>query len=449
MRPTPTSSTPAAAPAPCAPRVAGPSAPPGSWPCPHRPSPVNAWTHVALTYDGSTLRLFVNGTQVATRASTGTLQATTNPLSIGGNQSRSASTSTGLIDEVRVYNRSLSQTDIQADMSTRHRARRSRHDPAVGAHGSVRHRGSRDPVILTWTASTDNVGVSGYRVERCQGAGCTDFAQVGTPSRDRRSRTPAWPASTTYRYQVRAVDAAGNLSPYSSIATATTPAAGDTTAPSAPTAPSATAISTSRIDLGWTASTDNVGVTGYRVERCQGAACTDFAQVGTPSATSFSDIGVAASTTYRYRVRAARRGRQPQRLSRRSHGDDPGRPPTPRRRRRPRRLSATAISATRIDLGWTASTDNVGVTGYRVERCRERPAPTSPRSVRRPRRRSATRDWRPRRPIATACARSTPPATSATTPRSHRATTPAAPDTTAPSTPTGSPPPRSARPRST
>ena len=87
---------------------------------------------------------------------------------------------------------------------------------------------------------------------------------------------PGLAASTTYRYQVRAVDAAGNLSAYSSIATATTPAGGDTTAPSAPTGLSATAISATRIDLGWTASTDNVGVTGYRVERCQGAACTEL-----------------------------------------------------------------------------------------------------------------------------------------------------------------------------
>ena len=87
---------------------------------------------------------------------------------------------------------------------------------------------------LSWTASTDNVGVTGYRVERCQGAGCTNFAQVGDADGDHLQRHRPG-GRTTYRYQVRAVDAAGNLSAYSSIATATTPAAGDTTAPSAPT----------------------------------------------------------------------------------------------------------------------------------------------------------------------------------------------------------------------
>ena len=71
-------------------------------------------------------------------------------------------------------------------------------------------------------ASTDNVGVTGYRVERCPGAGCTNFAQIATPTTTSFSDTGRLPA-TTYRYRVRAADAAGNLGAYSGIATATTP----------------------------------------------------------------------------------------------------------------------------------------------------------------------------------------------------------------------------------
>ena len=78
----------------------------------------------------------------------------------------------------------------------------------------------------------------------------------------------------------------------------------DTQAPSVPTNLSASAISSSQINLSWTASTDNVGVTGYRVERCTGSTCTTFTQVGTPTANSYSDTGLTAATTYRYRVRA-------------------------------------------------------------------------------------------------------------------------------------------------
>ncbi|MEK7153638.1 MAG: fibronectin type III domain-containing protein, partial [Patescibacteria group bacterium] len=87
------------------------------------------------------------------------------------------------------------------------------------------------------------------------------------------------------------------------LATGTTPPA-DTTPPSAPASLTASVISSTQIDLTWTASTDNVGVTGYRLERCTGSACTSFAQIATPSINSYSDASLTAATTYRYQVRA-------------------------------------------------------------------------------------------------------------------------------------------------
>ena len=75
--------------------------------------------------------------------------------------------------------------------------------------------------------------------------------------------------------------------------------------PTAPTNLVATAISSSQINLSWTVSSDNVGVTQYRIERCQGGGCTNFVQIGTTTSTTFSDSGLAAKTRYRYRVRAA------------------------------------------------------------------------------------------------------------------------------------------------
>src|SRR5207247_9048925 len=82
---------------------------------------------------------------------------------------------------------------------------------------------SSTQINLTWTASTDNVSVTGYRIERCQGAGCTTFAQVGTSTAASYSVT-GLTASTGYSFRVRATDAAGNLSPYSNTASATTQA---------------------------------------------------------------------------------------------------------------------------------------------------------------------------------------------------------------------------------
>ncbi len=111
-------------------------------------------------------------------------------------------------------------------------------------------------------------------------------------------------ASTAYHYRVKSKDAAGNLATGGDF-TFTTTAVADTTPPTAPTGLTATSTSSSQISLSWTASTDNVGVAGYRVERCQGASCTTFAQIATPTGTTFNDSGLTASTTYGYRVRAA------------------------------------------------------------------------------------------------------------------------------------------------
>src|SRR2546430_15754045 len=81
------------------------------------------------------------------------------------------------------------------------------------------------------------------------------------------------------------------------------PPAADTQAPTAPSNLTATAGS-GQINLSWTGSTDDVGVTGYPVERCQGAGCASFAPIGTAAGTTYSDTGLGANTSYSYRVRA-------------------------------------------------------------------------------------------------------------------------------------------------
>jgi chitodextrinase len=219
-------------------------------------------------------------------------------------------------------------------------------------------------INLAWTASTSSVGIAGYRVERCQGAGCSNFAQVATPTSTTYADS-ALAANTSYSYRVRAADTAGTLSAYSNTASATT--APDTQPPSAPSALAATAVSGTHVSLSWTASTDNVGVTDYLVERCQGAGCSSFAQVGTSASTAFNDTGLAAATAYSYRVRATDAAGNLSAYSNVASVTTPSpdtQPPTA-----PSGLSATAISAVQLNLSWTASTDNVGVTGYLVERC--------------------------------------------------------------------------------
>ena len=138
---------------------------------------------------------------------------------------------------------------------------------------------------------------------RCEGSTCTNFAQVGAPTGTTFTNT-GLNGATAYSYAVKAIDAAGNLSAYSTTFVITTPAGADTTPPTAPSGVTATASGSSSINLSWTASTDNVGVTGYRVERCTGANCATFAQIATPTGTTFSNTGLTGSTSYSYRVRA-------------------------------------------------------------------------------------------------------------------------------------------------
>ena len=162
---------------------------------------------------------------------------------------------------------------------------------------------SSTQINLSWDAASDSVGVTGYVIERCEGASCASFTQIATATGTTFSNTDLV-GGTTYRYRVRARDVANNLSAYSPTATASTPAAADATAPTAPGSLGATATSSTQINLSWGAASDSVGVTGYALEQCQGASCTSFTQIATATSTTFSNTGLAGGTTYRYRVRA-------------------------------------------------------------------------------------------------------------------------------------------------
>src|SRR3989442_375435 len=112
---------------------------------------------------------------------------------------------------------------------------------------------------LAWSASTDDVGVTGYIVRR-------NSVQIATPAATSYTDS-GLSAGATYSYTVAARDAAGNMSPDSASVSVTTAIAADTTPPSTPTGLTAAAAGSTGANLSWTASTDNVGVTGYIVRR--------------------------------------------------------------------------------------------------------------------------------------------------------------------------------------
>ncbi len=139
----------------------------------------------------------------------------------------------------------------------------------------------------------------------------------------------------------------------------------DTAAPSVPASPSATATAFNRVTLTWTASSDNVGVTAYRIYR-------DSTLVGVVagSVTSFADVTTTGSTTYSYTVAAVDAAGNASAQSSAAGATTPsGTPGTDTTApSTPTALSGTPVGAGRIDLTWSASTDDVAVAGYNVYR---------------------------------------------------------------------------------
>ncbi len=85
-----------------------------------------------------------------------------------------------------------------------------------------------------------------------------------------------------------------------------------------------TVLSGTQITLSWPASTDNVGVTGYELERCDGVGCTAFVRIATPTTTSYSDTSVAPGAQLQLPGPGPGCGGQFQRLFPHHHGDPDG-----------------------------------------------------------------------------------------------------------------------------
>jgi glucose/arabinose dehydrogenase/fibronectin type 3 domain-containing protein len=201
-------------------------------------------------------------------------------------------------------------------------------------------------VALNWTAASDNIGVTGYRVYD----GSDLVASVDAPA---TSRTVTGLGAGPHSFTVRALDAAGNLSDASNTATATVP---DKTKPSAPSNLSGV-TSPGQVVLTWNQSTDDVGVTGYRIYR-------NGTQIGSVlgNLTTFTHSGLASGSA-NYTVRAVDAASNLSDVSNTATVivPDSQKPTTPSF------LRATAGTG-QVVLTWNGSVDDVGVTGYRIYR---------------------------------------------------------------------------------
>src|SRR5262245_34643285 len=319
---------------------------------------LNTWVHLASTYDGNVLRLYVNGTQVSQLLLVGSIATSTGALRIGGNTIWPEWFS-GLIDEVRIYNRALTQAQVQADMNT---PLGNVDSQPPSAPGNLNASGSLSSVSLSWSASTDNVGVARYDVYRSTTSGFTPGPGNRIAQPTGTSYTDTGLAAGTYYYKVQAEDAAGNLSAPSNEASAVV--TGDTQPPSAPGNLNASG-SISSVSLSWSASTDNVGVARYDLYRSTTSGFTPGPanRIAQPTGTTYTDTGLAAGTYY-YKVIAEDAAGNLSAPSNEASAVVTGdtQPPST-----PGNLAASPGPA-QVSLSWNASTDNVGVLRYDLYR---------------------------------------------------------------------------------
>jgi chitodextrinase len=205
-------------------------------------------------------------------------------------------------------------------------------------------------VSLTWSSSTDDVGVTAYGVYR-NGSAVTTVGGTG-------ATVSGLHCGTSHTFEVDAQDAAGNRSGRAAVTASTSPCA-DTQPPTVPTNVTATSRTSTSIALSWSPSTDNVGVAGYGLYRAG-------AGVGTTTGTTGIVSGLTCNTNYTLAVDAHdaagnRSSRTVVMVATTACPDTS--PPTA-----PSGLAASGVTQTSVTLTWTASTDNVGVTGYDVYR---------------------------------------------------------------------------------
>ncbi|MBI2354093.1 MAG: Ig-like domain repeat protein [Deltaproteobacteria bacterium] len=221
-------------------------------------------------------------------------------------------------------------------------------------------------VSLSWTESTDSVGVTGYEIIRAtiiNGQPGADQVIAKVSAQTTAYGDSSVASGTTYQYKVRALDAAGNISEGSaSNQIATAAATGDTVAPNGPTGLALAASPTATtVELTWGAATDNIEVVGYEVFRAG-------VKIATVTATAYADTTATPSNTYSYTVKSFDAAGNRSAASAALSATTPAPPASgdliaPSA---PSDLVATSLitaSTVEVALTWSVSTDNTGGTG--------------------------------------------------------------------------------------
>jgi len=194
----------------------------------------------------------------------------------------------------------------------------------------------------SWSAASDNVGVTGYEY-RLNGGGWQTLGNVTSFA------LSSLACSTSYTFEVRARDAAGNWGASSSNSFSTL----DTCVPGAPGTPTFPAVTATSATAIWGAASDNVGVTGYRYRLNSGSWQT----LGNVTSAGLSPLACSTSYTFEVQARdaAGNWGASSSNSFTTPDGCAPTAPGTP---------VFSSITLNSATAGWSAASDNIGVTGY-------------------------------------------------------------------------------------
>lgn len=208
--------------------------------------------------------------------------------------------------------------------------------------------------MISWTASTDNKGVAGYRIKNGE-------VILKDQVTDTQAQLTNLNSGTAYVISVVAYDAAGNESDPGTVSFTTLgePENPDTEKPSIPADVKAENITAAAADISWTAATDNIGVAGYKVMK------QDTLLANVTEGTSYSLTGLTPQTAYTIDIIA---------YDVAGNESDPGsvtfttlelkddEAPSA-----PENVKADPVGQTTAWISWNPSNDNVGVAGYEVK----------------------------------------------------------------------------------
>lgn len=208
--------------------------------------------------------------------------------------------------------------------------------------------------VVSWTASTDNVGVAGYNIY------LNDNKINALPVTELQFQLTGLAAETEYQVRIEAVDGAGNTSSSGSISFATEALqTSDNEAPTVPSGVAVSGITESTAVVSWTESTDNVGVAGYNIylndNKVNALPITEL---------KFQLTGLTAETEYQVKVEALDEAGN-------SSISNPvsfvtGVAPDREAPTKPDGITISDITHNSAVVMWNESTDNVGVVGYNI-----------------------------------------------------------------------------------